>query len=87
MKNRWRVKSGLTISKTVIVSMTDQEIKKCKNNHSRIYQKSTLALPSASQLKFLKFILGVNLISDGSRSEESEMYFFPVLVTTVLVTA
>ena len=29
----------------------------------------------------------VNLISDGSRSEESEMYFFPVLVTTVLVTA
>ena len=40
-------------------SMTDQEIKKCKNNHSRIYQKSTLALPSVSQLKFLKFILGV----------------------------
>ena len=34
-------------------SMTDQEIKKCKNNHSRIYQKSTLALPSVSQLKFL----------------------------------
>ena len=40
-------------------SMTDQEIKKCKNNHSRIYQKSTLALPFVSQLKFLKFILGV----------------------------
>ena len=33
------------------------------------------------------FQVGINLISDGSRSEESEMYFFPVLVTTVLVTA
>ena len=40
--------------------MTPREIEKCKRNHSCIYEQSLKSPPTVSQLKYLKFALGVN---------------------------
>ena len=41
-------------------AMTPKEIEKCKRDHNRIYEKSTSSPPTVSQLKYLKFALGVS---------------------------